>query len=183
MSENKGHSGIALISTSALIASAFALIKARQASAQPLPLAGELGLDEATMNLLLAIAQASISIEESTALILKGLKNIPGDGIIAKENPENFAAFVVLPTIVNRAIGLPQRHIPWDHALVIKAYHTNAGTMFIAQNAADAQNVNSSYPLIANEAVELKIRNADKVWVTANTLGDSVVCIVEQERF
>lgn len=180
MSENTNKAGV-FLGSSALIASAVALLKVRQASAEPLPTAGELGLDEATMNLLVAMAQTGQKIDENIYKLLLAIAETNGGEAGVLENMDDFTSFRQIPVAINTATQLPDRKIPYKYQLVVKAYHTNPGIIYVAHNAADCTNINSSYTLLANEAVELQISNASRVYISSTVLGDSVICIVEQE--
>lgn len=104
---------------------------------------------------------------------------------IMLENPSDITAFTVFTTAINAPVQLPDRAIPYDKELVIKALPTNRGTLFVAPNQAAALNPNSSYWIIGNEAIEYKIKNANHIWINAPPVigiaGEGVVCTVEQE--
>lgn len=95
-------------------------------------------------------------------------------------NPKTFTAFRFTCIAANIAYVLPDREVPYKMSLVVKALPTNAGVIYVAPARADAANINSSYSLIANEAVELEIQNAKHVYISATVAGEGVTCIVEQ---
>lgn len=105
--------------------------------------------------------------------------NLSGTGV-GGANPESFTAFRALCAAANTPYRLPDRSIPYKMTLVVKALPTNGGVIYVAPSAADSVNVNSAYTLIANEAVELEIINANKVYIAATAAGEGVTCIVEQ---
>ena len=95
-------------------------------------------------------------------------------------NADGIRSFVVPCPAANTAYRLPECSVPDDMPLVIKAYPTNAGMIFVGESASAAINPNQSYPLLPNEAVAYRVKNADAIYISANTAGDSVVCTVEQ---
>jgi hypothetical protein len=74
--------------------------------------------------------------------------------------------------------------VPEGFLLVIKASPDNAigGRIYIAPDQAAAVNPNSSYPLVANEAIGYAINDAHDLWVSGDTPGDWVVFTVEKAR-
>ncbi|MBD3320582.1 MAG: hypothetical protein GF350_05735 [Chitinivibrionales bacterium] len=172
--QNQANVALGAFGTAGLITTAWALLQKKQGSAAP--------IDEATTKLLLAIAQSNESIDKTTKDLLQAIVNAIGaDGTGSLQNPRSFIAWRFVPTAINTGEQMPSRMIPYGFHLVIKAYHTNFGIMYVAPSKPDAQNATSAYPLIANEAVELKIRDSEDAWIAATNLGDSVVCIIEQE--
>lgn len=104
-----------------------------------------------------------------------------GQGLPLSGNTPYVASFRVLCDVANRAYRLPGRKVPWGKALVVKALPTNGGMIYVAASAADAVNINSSYSLLANEAVEYEIASSDILFISATVAGEGVVCTVEQE--
>jgi hypothetical protein len=188
MAEKQSGAGktAAVAGASALIATAVTLLLARKARAQEggngeLP--EEIALDEAAMNLLLAAAQSAESIDEDLDSLLQAVNSIAGKlGVTTLENPPEIAAWTVYCTALNTAVQLPDRKIPYDMHLVIKAIPTNLGLIRVGNSRADATNPNSSYWLIGNEAIEYKIMNAKQLWISATRAGEGVICTVEQRK-
>ena len=181
MADDKAKTGLA-VGTGALIGTAAAILFARKAEAKPPP-EGEISLDEAAMNLLLAIATNSDDIDANTLETINAINRLAAAlGVSVIKNPNAIAAFRVFVNVVNRAVQLPERDIPYDMELVIKAWPTNLGLMYVANSQPEATNINSSYPLIANEFVRYRIENSKQIWINASRAGESVVCTVEQRR-
>lgn len=183
MADEKTRAGLAAGAGGALGA-ALAIIAARKA----MPPEGVVTLDEAAMNLLLSIAESGEAIDDSTFKALAALAGIKGSidalaaamGVIVLQNPAEIACFRILVPVVNVPIQLPDRSIPYGMELVIKALPANRGTIWVANSRPEALNINSVYPLIANEAVEYKIRNSEQVWLNTTRAGEGVACTVEQ---
>jgi hypothetical protein len=81
---------------------------------------------------------------------------------------------------------LPWVEIPDDFALVIKAYPTNpAGSLvLVGRTASDALSINSGWPLVPNESIAYRIKQAEDLWV-ASTVGavpNAVIWTVELRR-
>ena len=89
--------------------------------------------------------------------------------------------FTVLCGAANTAVRLPNRAVPHGKALVVKALPTNGGIIRIASSGPDAINPGSSYTLIANEAIEYEVTNAEVLYISATVAGEGVVCTMEQE--
>lgn len=104
------------------------------------------------------------------------------DAPLSLGNPQSFTGFRVLCAVANQPYQLPDRKVPYKMTLVIKALPTNGGIIYVAPTQPDSVNINSSYPLIANEAVELEVQNADDVYISATAAGEGVACIVEQRN-
>ena len=141
-------------------------------------------LDETAMQALLSILQHSENIDADTDQLI-AIANRIAAALGAAENPPEITAFTVFTTALLTPIQLPYREIPYDKELVIKALHINTGVILVAPSRATAMNTNGSYWLIANEAIEYKIKNADHIWIcchpTLGIVGDGIVCTVEQE--
>ncbi len=153
------------------------------------------GLDEPAMQALLGLlehADATLGIDTEVAEHLievsNAINNLAvslGVAVPKLDNPPEITAFTVFTTGLTNPIQLPSRIVPYDKELVIKALHINTGVILVAPSRAAAMNLNSSYWLIANEAIEYKIKNADHIWIschpTLGIVGDGVVCTMEQE--
>lgn len=157
---------------------------------------GIISLDDPAMQALLGILSHTESLDLDADDVLRHLDDITagfnrlsaalGAGGVGKlENPPDITAFRVLTTAINTPVQLPDRSIPYDKELVIKALSTNRGIILVAPSLAEAMNINSSYWLIGNEAIEYKIKNANHIWISVPPVigiaGEGVVCTVEQE--
>lgn len=163
-----------------LIGAAIAILATRKAEAAP-P-AGEVSLDEAAMNLLLAIAESGEAIDDNTLETINAINRLAAAlGVTVLENPSGITSFRVLVPVVNTPVQLPDREIPYGEHLVVKALPTNMGIIYTANSRPEAININSCYQLLANEAVEYKVKNADAVWVNVTIAGEGVCCTVEQK--
>lgn len=167
-----------------------ALLLAQRAEAAPPPSKETVSLDEPAMQALISILEHTENLDaDSDELIAIATQIAAALGApTTLENPPDITAFRVLTTALDRPVQLPDRAVPYDMHLVIKAVHTNTGVIWVAPNQASAINPNSTYWLIANEAIEYEIRNADHIWINAPAFlglgfaGDGVVCTVEQRR-
>jgi hypothetical protein len=169
------------------------LLTRKVSAATPSEGATLISLDDPAMQALLGLLTQAESLGIDVGEVLTHLDDIAGAinrlaaamGVVTLSNPPDITAFRVLTAAINVPVQLPDRAIPYDKELVIKALPTNRGTLFVAPNQAAAINSNSSYWIIGNEAVEYKIRNADHIWINApptiGIAGEGVVCTVEQE--
>lgn len=81
----------------------------------------------------------------------------------------------------NRGYQFPNFEIPFGKKVVVKAWYTNVGVIYVAYRQADSQNVAVGWPLIANEGVSWEIPNVNGVWAMASTAGEGASFTVEQE--
>ena len=167
-----------------------ALLLSRKAQAAP-GAPGPVALDDAAMQALLGILLNAEQLNLDADNLINAINNLAaGLGVSAPklDNPVDITAFRILTTALDNPRVLPDRPVPYDMHLVVKATHINTGVIFVAPNRAAVLNPNSSYWLIANEAVEYKIKNANHIWINAPVFGglgiagDGVVCTVEQRR-
>ena len=165
-----------------------ALLATRPKPAAAAPAEGVVSLDDPAMQALISILEHAENLDADVDQVIVAINRIAaalGVAVPTLENPPNITAFRVLTTALTTPIQLPDRVVPYDKELVIKAMHTNTGVILVGPSLATALNINSSYWLIANEAVEYEIRNADHIWIcphpTLGIVGDGVVCTVEQE--
>lgn len=186
MADDKGKTVLA-VAGGGLIAATVALLASRRAEAKPPE--GEVSLDEAAMNLLLAIAQSGEAIDDSTFKALTELAGLSDSidrlaaafGVAVLENPKEITAFRILVPVVNTPVQLPDREIPYDMHLVVKALPTNMGVVWVANSRPEAMNINSVYQMLANEAIEYRIKNAKQLFINTTRAGEGVVCTVEQK--
>jgi len=194
MADDKGKT--ALTVGVGLTAAALATLIATSRRAKAAPAEGEMtvSLDDPAMQALISILERAEALDLDLDEVLRNLSDMADGlrglaaalGVVTLENPQDITAFRVLTGALTTPVHLPDRVVPYDKELVIKALHTNMGVLLVAPDRASAININSSYWLIANEAVEYKIKNANHVWIcchpTLGNVGDGVVCTVEQER-
>lgn len=181
MAEDKKANTALVAGASGLVGAALAILASRRAEAAP-PI-GEVTLDEATMLLLQSIAQSGDNIDFNTAETVEAIKALAAAlGVSILKNPNQIVCFRVLVPVVGTPIQFPGYPVPFNHDLVIKAQPANLGIMYIGNSEADARNPNSSWWLLANEAIEYKIENSEQLWVNASRANEGVLCTVEQRR-
>jgi hypothetical protein len=187
MAKNDSASKAAMVvSIGAAIAAAYALTQKRAQAAEPSQI---VSLDEATMNLLIAIAQASGDIDSTTLDALDKLQEIldkigagaPG-GQGWPPNAEGIRSFAVLCPAAATAYPVPDMEIPDGMALAIKNSPLNAAAalIFVARTPAECTNPNSSWPLVWNEAITYLVKNANAFYVSTNIAGSLAVFTAEQ---
>ena len=166
-----------------LIGAALAILATRKAvEAKPPEAEMTVGLGEAELLLLQALAESGESIDENTLELINAINNLATAlGVSVLKNPSEIAAFRILVPAVNVPVQLPDREIPYGMELVVKALPTNMGLIYVANSRPEALNINSVYQLLANEAIEYEIENAQQLWVNVTRAGEGVVCTVEQK--
>lgn len=85
-------------------------------------------------------------------------------------------------TCANANVGyqLPQFVVPLFKQVIVKAWYTNVGVIYIAYRQSDSQNTAVGWPLIANEGVGYDIPNTNGIWVMSTVAGEGVSFTVEQ---
>jgi hypothetical protein len=178
--DNAGKVGAALASV-ALVASAIALAKEKVALAEP---GGVVTLDQATMELLIAMAQAGADTADLVSQILSSIEgqaiNLTVQGY--PPNANSIEATRVQIAALNTAYQLPWVVVPEGMALQVKGWPTNGGTLYMGYSRAACINLNQVWPLLANEAIGYYIQNANQLFVSGNAVGDFAVLTVEQMR-
>ncbi len=184
--ENAGKAGVVL-GGAALVTAAIALVKNQAARAAPG--GGVISLDEATMNLLMAMAQTSADLEDLVNQILGslGVGENGGEGVTLNvqgypPNTDGIIAGRVEIVAVNTPYGLPDIVVPDDMILQIKGWPMNAGLIYVAGMRTSATNINQIWPLLANEAIGYRAKNAKEIHVSGTVAGDFAVYTVEQRR-
>ena len=108
--------------------------------------------------------------------LVTGLSNLG----LPTENPESIAIQQKLVTTAGIAVQLPPVKIPYDCEVVILALSTNNGTIYIGNSKLNAEDHTISFPLLAGESIEYKIRNLSLLWVDASVSGEGIIWTVEQ---
>jgi len=178
--KNAGKAGIVLGGAAAVMA-AIALAKERVALAAP---EGTLTLDDATMQLLIAMAQTGA---DTTELVQQILSSIEGQAITLNvqgypDNTDSIIATRVQITALNTPVQLPWIVVPNGMALQIKGWPTNGGIIYVGSSRATCVSPNQAWPLLANEAVGYFVKNAEKLFVSGTAVGDWAAITVEQRR-
>lgn len=96
------------------------------------------------------------------------------------QQPSAFVTGNVPCLIANRGYQLPNYQIPLFCQVVIQAWFTNVGIIYVAYRQSDAQNAAVGFPLIANAGVGYRIQNTSSVWVMATVAGEGASFTVEQ---
>lgn len=154
---------------------------ARQRAAQspaPVPGSGVVSLDDTSLQILATVAD---NLAQTAALLNELLGN--GDSEINGNYGVN-QPYVMTQGIICAVAGqnyqLPSYDIPEGHQLVIKALSTNTGLAYVTSDPKIQNNPNSSYPLLANEAVTYRIKNTSTIYIAAAVANEGVSITVEQ---
>ena len=178
--KNAGKAGIVL-GGAALVASAIALAKQRVALAAP---GGEVTLDEATMTLIIALAQTSAETED---LVNRILASLGGSEVKLQvqgfpPNTETGVATQVGIAAAGTPYRLPDIVVPDDMILQLKGWPGNGGQIWVGFSRSGCTNINQIWPLLANEAIGYKIKNAHEICISGTAVGDWCAITVEQRR-
>lgn len=134
-----------------------------------------------------AVWDALVAQTEAMALLLGRIDNlvsILGGGTGDEDDPfantSRFTTGQVPCPVVGFGYQLPSIVIPKNKQLIVKALPGNVTWMYVGVTQADSQNLMVAYILVPNEGVGILIQNADRVWVSAQTVNDGIVYMVEQ---
>jgi len=175
MAEDKSAAKAAAgMSTMAAIAAALAYINSRKAA--PAPPGGELTLPPEFVQLITAIAASSDSIDSNVLKVISELSKLSINVQGFPVNTNSVRSFSKLCAVANQAYQGDDMVVPEGMSLLIKSYPTNAAASIVrvASSISDATNINSSWPLVPNEAVGYQVRNANQIYVSA-TIANSIV--------
>ncbi|MCK5235930.1 MAG: hypothetical protein KAR06_03005 [Deltaproteobacteria bacterium] len=180
--KNAGKAGV-VIGTAAAIAAAVALLQKRTAQGAPGNGGnGVVGLDEATMQLLLAIAQSADNAGQDLSALLQAIDRLALRTQGWVPNADEIVAGRMNVQALNTARQLPHLEIPDDMEIQLKGWPTNAGLIYVASTDPAARNINSVWPLLPNEAIGYRIKNLNSIYFSGNAVGDWVVWTVEYRR-
>ena len=172
-----GGTGVVLGSIMTLIANAQA-VKASGGSGGNTTF----GLDQATEDLLTAIAQASAQTLSDLEAIVAALTN---NSITVQGYAKNAPSITAgnLP-VGATAINLPNILVPDDFCIVVRSHplNTSGSFLYVAESKGNAQNPGTSWPLSPNEWVAYKVQNASVIWVSATANAQTVCWTVEQKQ-
>jgi hypothetical protein len=82
--------------------------------------------------------------------------------------------------VVNTSFRLPNITIPDNFALLIKAWPTNVLGALIYVGYTSWFDLDTIYPLIRNEPIAYKVKNANILYVSTNVAGSRLVITTEQ---
>ena len=183
-----------VIGSGALVAGAIAMAQSQTASAanqKPAggsPGGGTIMLDEATMNLLIAMAQSGTDLQTLVQKVIDSLDSLSLDVKGYPPNADSVESTRIPIVALDLAVQLPDIPVPDGMSLLIKGWPANRGTLFIARSSSSTVNPNQSYPLLPNENVRYYIKNANALYVAGITAGgisfagDSIVLTVESRQ-
>ena len=102
--------------------------------------------------------------------------------IFESPNPSAFEAQVVTVTTAGTPVNLPNLPIPDGATLSVRALRSNGrnGIIYLANSSTNTGSATNRVELRRGEFVNLKISNANLVWIDANNNGLGVEILVEQ---
>jgi len=171
--EHRSAKMAAGMSTAAAIAAALAWLNSGKVEAAP----GEFTLPEEFVQLIAAIAASSDSIDDNLTQVIEEITKLALNVQGFPANAPGVRAFSVLCVAANQAYQGNDMAVPEGMMLSVKSYPTNAvGSIIqVASSISEATNINSSWPLIPNEAMTWQVQNADQIYVSATVAGSIVI--------
>jgi hypothetical protein len=166
MAENKEQKELVPFASGAALATAIAALMKK-------PAAAAFSLDEETRQILAAMAATQAEILG----LLQGL-NLQGYGY-----PPNTPTMSVGRTTCTLALTpyqLDEIIVPDGFRLLFRAWHLNAGLIYIGKGPGEAMNPGASYPLTRGETAWWNIQSSRNLWVVSTVAGDSVHYTAEQ---
>lgn len=95
--------------------------------------------------------------------------------------PLSFITANVLQPSPGNPVQFPQIVIPYGYSLLIKAMHSNKGNVYLGNSQTNAKvSVGNAFPLLADQAWNISIQNANAVWFDTDNAGEGVSLAVEQ---
>lgn len=82
-------------------------------------------------------------------------------------------------SVANQNYALPDIPVPEGMQLLLKGWFGNGNVIYITGSAAERNNVNDSYPLLAGETLALRVQNAKNIYAAAGVAGEGLAIIVE----
>lgn len=77
---------------------------------------------------------------------------------------------------------LPYMEVPDGMALLIRAWWTNGGQIYVGGSDVEATNINQIWPLLQNEVVGYYVQNAEQIFISGTLAGDFVVITTERSK-
>ena len=181
MAEDKSAAKMAAgVSTVAAIAATLAWLNSRKAAAAP---PGEdFVLPDEFIQLIATIAATSDSIDNNLLRVITEVAKLAINVQGFPANARGVRTFTQNCAVANQAYQGNDMVVPEGMSLIIKSYPTNPfGSLIrVASALSDATNINSSWPLMPNEAVGYQVQNADQMYVSATVAGMLAVFSVER---
>lgn len=174
---NTAKAALAMSSVTAILAAIGLAKKTSAASVET-----SFTLDEATKQLLVAIAEANAAMLYNVEEILARMQTGGGVSGYPVANATTIRSISLTFNQINVAIPLPAMTVPDDMLIVIKADPGNAvgSIVRVADSQQNATDPINSYPLILNEFRAVRIKDASKIWVSATALPAAVIVSAEQ---
>lgn len=181
MAEDRRAGAATVISLSAGIAAAWALLASRRAQAAT-P-GGEFVLPDEFVQLIIAMASSAGVIEGQLQQVIEELAKVSVNVQGWPPNTKRIRAFTTNCVLVGTAYRASEMPIPDGMGLIIRSHPANAvgSLVHVAATAADCLNPNSAYPLQPSELVVYNIQNAHDIYVSSTAAGSIVVFSAEQE--
>lgn len=158
------------MSTTAAIAAIIAAYKSGKVAAGDLP--------EELMNLIIAMANNLESIDTDLDQVIAALSN---QGIYWPSNTDSITSLRALVTPAG--MQLPSVIVPSGMTLVLMGWPTNPAWLQIGASAAEAANINQSFPLLPGQVVQYQVQNANQIYVaTAGAVAGCFICLTVEQR-
>jgi len=136
-------------------------------------------LTQEVMALLSSIAQGVGAILEKLEDIIDAIQGIPGGGgggaAVHPPNATTIDAQLVSCAFAQpKTFRLPSIDIPDGMELQIKGAPNNRGIVYVARSETKAASIFTSWPLLPNEAIGYKVKNAQEIWIGAQLAPPTV---------
>jgi len=169
------------MSTAAAVAAVMAWLESRKVAAAGEPgEPGEIVIPEELMVLLAAIAATSDNIyQELQKLVLDPQFTVKG----WPDNTKGVRTIVVTCVQANVAYNADTLYVHSGMALIVKSHPLNAAgsILRVATNQFEATSPEMSYPMLPNEAVAYRVKDAGDFWVSSTVAGSVAIFSTEQE--
>lgn len=149
---------------------------------------GELSLDTQSKQLLIEQTNAMNALAQNIALLSAALSQSGesgGNQLALQGYPKNCDDFEAIPitiTALNTAINVQDMAVPDGFQVVVKAWPTNAGLIYVAKSAQKGRAGRDVVPLLPDGTVGYYLINTNLLYISGTAVNDVAVITVEQRK-
>ena len=122
-------------------------------------------------------------MDEELRQALANITSLLGSILQALTNPGEIVVRTLTVTTAGTPRQFPDVPIPDGCEVVIKAFDSNTGTVYVANNSMEAMDSSQSYPLQKGQPVQYKIKNLKQLWLNSTVNGEGVRWTVERRGY
>jgi hypothetical protein len=173
MSDKTGKAAL-VVGTGAITLAAAALTKSITTAANS-------GIDSETIALIQKLNEQVAELNQS----IQSLSSGENDNLYIQGYPPNVNDIQICRIVIaaiNTSYQLPDIDVPDNFQLVIKAWPTNAGTIYVGKSDTEARDLNQVYPLVGNDSIAEAVTNANLFYVSGTNVNDCISVFVGHRK-